>query len=210
MVTADIIISSGARTAGPRNVSLHEEPAAGLRALPGVKIVDLYRLVRANYQGRPIVVESFSAVESARVRTLPMAQGDGSRALREMGEAKGAIVSEFSDSICQATGRQLRTGHTFRTGHFQSAGYLHRLFFRHRQCADRPGALQEILARRTGRRLRSRARAGRGHGGADKKSKQATARSISFLSAPTASSRPPCCASWSNPSLSIMPSKLSL
>ena len=94
MVTADIIISSGARTAGPRNVSLREEPAAGLRAMPGVKIVDLYRLVRANYQGRPIVVESFSAVESARVRTLPMAQGDGARALREMAEGKGAVVSE--------------------------------------------------------------------------------------------------------------------
>ena len=94
MVTADIIISSGARTAGPRNVSLREEPAAGLKALPGVKIVDLYRLVRANYQGRPIVVESFSAARSASVRTLPMAQGDGSRALREMGEGKGAIVSE--------------------------------------------------------------------------------------------------------------------
>ncbi|MBM2804219.1 MAG: transporter permease protein [Deltaproteobacteria bacterium] len=94
MVTADIIISSGARTAGPRNVSLHEEPLPGLQALPGVKIVDLYRLVRANYQGRPIVVESFSAVESARVRTLPMAEGDGRRALREMAEGKGAIVSE--------------------------------------------------------------------------------------------------------------------
>lgn len=94
MVTADIIISSGARTAGPRNVSLREDPAVGLRALPGVKIVDLYRLVRANYQGRPIVVESFSAAESARVRTLPMAQGDGARALREMGEGKGAVVSE--------------------------------------------------------------------------------------------------------------------
>jgi putative ABC transport system permease protein len=94
MVTADIIISSGARTAGPRNVSLREEPAAGLRALPGVKTVDLYRLVRANYQGRPIVVESFSAVASASVRTLPMAQGNGARALREMAEGKGAIVSE--------------------------------------------------------------------------------------------------------------------
>jgi putative ABC transport system permease protein len=94
MVTADIIVSSGARTAGPRNVSLREEPLPGLQALPGVKIVDLYRLVRANYQGRPIVVESFSAAASARVRTLPMAEGDGSRALREMGEGKGAIVSE--------------------------------------------------------------------------------------------------------------------
>ncbi|MSP36893.1 MAG: FtsX-like permease family protein [Deltaproteobacteria bacterium] len=94
MVTADIIISSGARTAGPRNVSLHEEPTAGLRALPGVKVVDLYRLVRANYQGRPIVVESFSAVASASVRTLPMAEGNGARALREMAEGKGAIISE--------------------------------------------------------------------------------------------------------------------
>ena len=94
MVTADIIISSGARTAGPRNVSLREEPATGLRALPGVKTVDLYRLVRANFQGRPIVVESFSAVASASVRTLPMAQGNGARALRDMAEAKGAIISE--------------------------------------------------------------------------------------------------------------------
>jgi putative ABC transport system permease protein len=94
MVTADVIISSGARTAGPRNVSLREEPLPGLQALPGVKTVDLYRLVRANYQGRPIVVESFSAAQSASVRTLPMAEGDGKRALREMGEGMGAIVSE--------------------------------------------------------------------------------------------------------------------
>jgi putative ABC transport system permease protein len=94
MVTADIIISSGARTAGPRNVSLTEEPLPGLKALPGVKVVDLYRLVRANYQGRPIVVEAFSAVDSASVRTLPMADGDGNLALRQMGEGKGAIVSE--------------------------------------------------------------------------------------------------------------------
>jgi len=98
MVTADIIISSGARTAGPRNVSLTEEPLPGLQALPGVKVVDLYRLVRANYDGRPIVVESFSAAVSARVRTLPMAEGDGSRALREMGEGKGAIISESFQS----------------------------------------------------------------------------------------------------------------
>jgi len=94
MVTADIIVSSGARTAGPRNVSLREDPLPGLKALPGVRIVDLYRLVRANYQGRHIVVESFSAVESASVRTLPMAEGDGTKALREMAEGKGAIISE--------------------------------------------------------------------------------------------------------------------
>jgi putative ABC transport system permease protein len=94
MVTADIIVSSGARTAGPRNVSLREDPLPGLRALPGVRIVDLYRLVRANYHGKPIVVESFSAVDSASVRTLPMAEGDGTKALREMAEGKGAIISE--------------------------------------------------------------------------------------------------------------------
>jgi len=94
MVTADIIVSSGARTAGPRNVSLREDPLPGLKALPGVRIVDLYRLVRANYHGKPIVVESFSAVDSASVRTLPMAEGDGTKALREMAEGKGAIISE--------------------------------------------------------------------------------------------------------------------
>jgi putative ABC transport system permease protein len=94
MVTADIIVSSGARTAGPRNVSLREEPAAGLRALRGVAIVDLYRLVRVNYQGRPIVVESFSAAESGRVRNLQMARGNSARALREMADGEGAVVSE--------------------------------------------------------------------------------------------------------------------
>ena len=105
MVTADIIVSSGARTAGPRNVSLREDPLPGLQALPGVKIVDLYRLVRANYQGRPIVVESFSAATSAAVRTLPMARGNGARALREMGEARGAVVSEsFERKFGKTTG----------------------------------------------------------------------------------------------------------
>ncbi|MBM4264572.1 MAG: ABC transporter permease [Deltaproteobacteria bacterium] len=105
MVTADIIISSGARTAGPRNVSLHEEPAAGLKTIPGVKIVDLYRLVRANYQGKPIVIESFSAAESAAMRTLPMARGDGAQVLRAMGAAKGAVVSEsFERKFGKSTG----------------------------------------------------------------------------------------------------------
>ncbi len=98
MVTADLIVSSGARTAGPRNVSLREDPLPGLKAIAGVKIVDLYRLVRASYQGRPIVIESFSAVASAQVRTLPMAQGDGNRALREMGKGRGVIISESFQS----------------------------------------------------------------------------------------------------------------
>lgn len=105
MVTADIIVSSGARTAGPRNVSLHEEPAAGLQALPGVKIVDLYRLVRANYQGKPIVIESFSAAQSAAVRTLPMARGDGAQVLRAMGAGRGAVISEsFERKFGKTTG----------------------------------------------------------------------------------------------------------
>ena len=170
MVTADIIISSGARTAGPSNVSLREEPLPGLQALPGVKIVDLYRLVRANYQGRPIVVESFSAAASARVRTLPMAEGDGSRALREMGEGKGAIVSEsFQTRFGKNINDSIRTDHAFGAGDFQGAGDLHRLFFRHRQRVDRSGAVQEILARRIGRCLRSVVGARRGHGGGDSK-----------------------------------------
>ena len=105
MVTADIIVSSGARTAGPRNVSLREDPLPGLRAVPGVKIVDLYRLVRADYRGKPIVVESFSAAESARVRTLPMADGDGAKVLREMGESKGVVISEsFERKFAKRTG----------------------------------------------------------------------------------------------------------
>lgn len=98
MVTADLIVSSGARTAGPKNVPLREDPLPGLKSVPGVKIVDLYRLIRSNYQGMPILIESFSAVESAAVRTLPMAAGDGRRALNEMAAGKGVIVSESFQS----------------------------------------------------------------------------------------------------------------
>jgi putative ABC transport system permease protein len=98
MVTADLIVSSGARTAGPKNVPLSEEPLPGLSSIPGVRIVDLYRLVRVSYQGRPIVVESFSAAESAAVRQLPMSQGDGSVTLRDMGAGKGVVISESFQS----------------------------------------------------------------------------------------------------------------
>jgi putative ABC transport system permease protein len=98
MVTADLIVSSGAGTAGPRNIPLKEDPLPGLKAVPGVKIVDLYRLIRSSYAGRPILIESFSAGESAGVRTLPMIHGDGARALRELGEGKGVIVSESFQS----------------------------------------------------------------------------------------------------------------
>ena len=48
MVTADLIVSSGARTAGPKNVPLTEDPLPGLKSVPGVKIVDLYRLIRSS------------------------------------------------------------------------------------------------------------------------------------------------------------------
>jgi putative ABC transport system permease protein len=98
MVTADLIVSSGARTAGPRNVPLKENTLAGLKAVPGVKIVDLYRLIRSNYEGKPIVIESFSARDSASVRTLPMASGDGARALEAMAGGKGVILSESFQS----------------------------------------------------------------------------------------------------------------
>src|SRR5205823_11923090 len=45
MVTADLIVSSGARTAGPKNVPLREDLLPALKKIPGVKIVDLYRLI---------------------------------------------------------------------------------------------------------------------------------------------------------------------
>jgi putative ABC transport system permease protein len=44
------------------------------------------------------LIESFSARDSAQVRTLPMAAGDGDRALSEMAEGKGVIVSESFQS----------------------------------------------------------------------------------------------------------------
>ena len=94
MVTADLIVSSGARTAGPKNVPLREDLVPELRQIPGIKVIDLYRLIRSSYQGLPILIESFSARDSASVRTLPMAEGDGNRALREMAEGQGVIVSE--------------------------------------------------------------------------------------------------------------------
>ena len=94
MVTADLIVSSGARTAGPRNVPLGEGLAAGIKALPGVQVLDLYRLIRSTYKGRPILIESFSARASAGVRKLPMAEGNGTEALQQMAAGEGVIVSE--------------------------------------------------------------------------------------------------------------------
>jgi putative ABC transport system permease protein len=98
MVTADLIVSSGARTAGPPNVPLREDLLPGLKAVPGIRVIDLYRLIRSTYQGKPILIESFSARESASVRTLPMVAGDGVKALRNMGAGQGVIVSESFQS----------------------------------------------------------------------------------------------------------------
>jgi putative ABC transport system permease protein len=75
-------------------VPLREEFGAKLESIPGVAVVDYYRLIRSNYQGRPIMIESFSAERSARVRTLPMLSGDGARALRDLAVEKGVLVSE--------------------------------------------------------------------------------------------------------------------
>ena len=98
MVTADLIVSSGARTAGPKNVPLREDLLPELRKISGIEVIDLYRLIRSSYHGKPILVESFSARDSARVRNLPMADGDGRRALSEMAEGKGVIISESFQS----------------------------------------------------------------------------------------------------------------
>ena len=108
MVTADLIVSAGARTAGPRNVPLREELLPELKKISGIQVIDLYRLVRATYQGRPVLIESFSARDSAHVRTLPMAEGDGARALREMAEGAGVIVSEsFQSKFGAGTGDRI-------------------------------------------------------------------------------------------------------
>ena len=108
MVTADLIVSSGARTAGPKNVPLREDLVPELKRIPGIKVIDLYRLIRSSYQGKPILVESFSARDSASVRNLPMADGDGNQALREMGEGQGVIISEsFQSKFGTRTGEQI-------------------------------------------------------------------------------------------------------
>ncbi len=94
MVTADLIVSSGARTAGPMNVPLREDPAAGMKAIPGVRILDFYRLLRSNYQAKPIFIESFSARASGGVRNLPVVEGEAKKAIKRMAAGEGVIVSE--------------------------------------------------------------------------------------------------------------------
>src|SRR5207245_7458431 len=68
MVTADLIVSSGARTAGPRNVPLKEDLLPALKTVPGAKIVDLYRLIRPSSAGKPILIETFSPRACATAR----------------------------------------------------------------------------------------------------------------------------------------------
>ena len=94
MVSADLIVSSSAKTAGPMNVPLKEDLAGELRNLSGVQVLDLYRLIRSTYQGKPILVESFSAKDSQHVRDLPMVEGEKTKALSQMAEGKGVLVSE--------------------------------------------------------------------------------------------------------------------
>ena len=94
MVTADLIVSSGAKTAGTMNVPLKEDLADGLRNLSGVQVLDLYRLIRSTYQGKPILIESFSAQASQDVRDLPMVEGEKTKALSQMAKGEGVLVSE--------------------------------------------------------------------------------------------------------------------
>lgn len=98
MVTADLVVHSGARTAGPRNVPLKEDLADHFRRIPGVELVDLYRLIRSTYEGKPIVIESFSARVSEKVRKLPVIGGDAKAALVRMAAGDGVVVSESFQS----------------------------------------------------------------------------------------------------------------
>ncbi|OGP30171.1 MAG: hypothetical protein A2038_03670 [Deltaproteobacteria bacterium GWA2_57_13] len=109
MVTADLVVHSGARTAGPKNVPLREDLADRLEAMPGVEVVDLYRLIRSTYEGKPIFIESFSARVSRKVRRLPMAEGDAGSALERAAAGEGVIVSEsFQSKFGKGSGDTVR------------------------------------------------------------------------------------------------------
>lgn len=108
MVTADLVVHSAAKTAGPLNVPLNEELASALKTIPGVHVVDLYRLIRSTYQGKPILIESFSAQASEGVRKLPMVVGHRGKALRQMAAGEGVIVSEsFQARFGKGTGETI-------------------------------------------------------------------------------------------------------
>ncbi|HEX9444249.1 MAG TPA: FtsX-like permease family protein [Candidatus Binatia bacterium] len=112
MVTADLVVHSGARTAGPLNVPVKEELGEKLAAIPGVDVVDFYRLIRSTYEGKPVMIESFSARRSARVRTLPMINaggGSGAAALKQMAGERGVLVSEsFHGKFGKGSGDTIR------------------------------------------------------------------------------------------------------
>ncbi|HWP57706.1 MAG TPA: FtsX-like permease family protein [Candidatus Acidoferrales bacterium] len=98
MVSADLVVHSSAPTAGSLNVPLKEEIGAAFKEIPGVKLVDFYRLIRSTYQGKPILIESFSARAARAVRSLPMVAGDGQETLRRMAAGEGVVVSESFES----------------------------------------------------------------------------------------------------------------
>jgi len=123
MVTADLVVHSGAKTAGPLNVPLREEFGAKLESVPGVAVVDYYRLIRSTYEGRPIMIESFSAQRSAAVRTLPMLSGDGRTALENLAAEKGVLVSEsFQRKFGKNTGDTIRLATPSGPAHFKIVG----------------------------------------------------------------------------------------
>lgn len=109
MVNSDLVIHSGARSAGPINVPLKEELALELKKLPGIKVVDLYRIVRSTHQDRPIVIESFSAQDSGEVRRPPIVEGNAREALRRLAGGEGVIVSEsFQSKFGKSRGDTVR------------------------------------------------------------------------------------------------------
>lgn len=109
MVTADLIVHSGARTAGPINVPLKENLLNGLKTIPGVQVVDRYRLIRSSYRNRPIFIGSFSARTSESVRRLPMVTGDAKKTLRRMAAGEGVVVSEsFQNKFSKGLGDTIR------------------------------------------------------------------------------------------------------
>lgn len=109
MVTSDLVIHAGAGSAGPLNVPLEEELGHELKRIPGVRVVDWYRIVRSSYRGRPIVIESFAADASGEFRNPPMVAGDGRQALRRLAAGEGAIVSEsFQSRFGVSAGDEIR------------------------------------------------------------------------------------------------------
>lgn len=94
MVTADLVVTSGAKTAGPRTVPIHESLGESLAKIAGVETVDYYRLIRSRHRGKPVLIESFSAKASSRLRSLPLLAGASRNPLESMARGEGVFVSE--------------------------------------------------------------------------------------------------------------------